>query len=64
MVTAAKGFNGEDQMILGSMLTSFFVDLDGGEVALETNDLTDQLGVAYAHQLIHSRTGHLLGSDD
>eukprot|EP00962_Isochrysis_galbana_P003599 scaffold1021_cov108-Isochrysis_galbana.AAC.20 len=40
------------------------VDLDGGLVELEPNDLTDQLRVAHTNQLVHLSAGHLVGDDD
>jgi hypothetical protein len=33
---------------------SLFVHLDGGHLALQPNNFSDQLGVADAHQLVHS----------
>eukprot|EP00053_Salpingoeca_punica_P023409 m.9950 g.9950 ORF g.9950 m.9950 type:complete len:683 (-) comp5100_c0_seq1:47-2095(-) len=40
------------------------VHLDGGGVGLETDDLADELAVAHAHELVHGRAAHALGSDD
>jgi hypothetical protein len=40
------------------------VDLDGRGVAFELNDLSYKLLVAYAHQLVHSSTGHVVGNNN
>ena len=37
------------------------VDLNGGQVALEANDLAHELQVADAHQLVHGTARHLVG---
>ena len=39
------------------------VYLNGGHVALQSDDLSDQLVVSDSHQLEHSRSGHVLGGD-
>ena len=38
--------------------------LDGGHVALEADNLADELGVAHAHELVHRSAGHLVGDHD
>mmetsp|Transcript_30036 Transcript_30036/g.64386 ORF Transcript_30036/g.64386 Transcript_30036/m.64386 type:complete len:638 (+) Transcript_30036:135-2048(+) len=40
------------------------VDLDGGRVALELDDLADELGVAHADEFVHGRAGHAVGDDE
>ena len=45
-------------------LTRLLVDLNGGHVALETDDLSDKLAVTDTNELVHGRTGHLLGRHD
>ena len=44
-------------------LTSIFVALDGGSVALELDDLTDQLIPADLDELVHFGAGHVLSDD-
>ena len=39
------------------------VDLDGGRVALELDDLADELEVADAHELVHGGSAHVVGHD-
>ena len=38
--------------------------LDGRHVALEADNLSDELGVAHAHELVHRSAGHLVGDHD
>lgn len=40
------------------------VDLDGGRVPLELDDLAHELRVADANELVHRRAGHVVGDDE
>lgn len=43
--------------------TRTLTDLNGGLITLKANHLTDEVVVTDAHELVHRRTGHLLGDD-
>lgn len=44
--------------------TCLLVDLDGGLIGIDPNDLSDQLVLAYSYQLVHGHTNHVLGDHD
>ena len=66
---AGAEFHGErltraDHGIAHGEAGGFLVTPDRGRLALESDDLTDQLVAAHAHQLVHRRAVHLVRDHD